>query len=190
MKIHRIIYVLTLLISTQILYAQDEKFSVTVQQFGKEVKAVNAIYELKSDEFTLQFTVENMDAILVGATFDEDVYESAKGEGDLEVGWFENTGMAEVQFNAEKQILISNDAPSYWYFDSEDDHRFDKHPIQNSSQWTATRASNKFDDLLNDKIISVKNFNESLYLVFYTKEYGEDTQPNIKATLAIRFNKN
>ena len=187
MKLQKIIYLLTLLISTQILHAQDQKLSIKVQQFGKEVQAVNNIYELKSDEFTLQFTVEYMGAILVGATFDEDVYRSAKGEADLEVGWFENTGMAEVQFNADKQILISNDAPSYWYFEDKNDHRFDKDPTGNSSKWTAFRTTSKFDDLLNDKIIHIKDFNEYLYLVFYNKGYGQDSAVNIKASLALKF---
>lgn len=174
MKLKILLNVFILLISTQILNAQNEKLTVKVVQFGKEIKAINSVYKLKRDEFSLQFNVENTNDFLIGSTFDEDIYRSAKGEADLEVAWFGNTGMAEGIFNDDKQILVSNDAPSYWYFDNKNDHRFDKNPMGNSKKWTATRTINNFYDLNNDKQIEVKNCKESLYLVFYKNNNDVD----------------
>lgn len=166
-----------------------QTINVKVEQFGKNVDVVDGVCELKSDIFTLHFNVENMEAFLVGATFDEDVYRSAKGETDLEVPWFESTGMAEEFFNTEKQILISNDAPSYWYFDSINDHRFDRSPVGDLGNWTASRTTEKFFDLARDASVSVRGYHGFLYLCFYTKQNVENAESFVKAALELRFSK-
>lgn len=175
MKIKTLSFAILLLFTaTQFLRAQNEKLTVKVFQFGKEIKAVNSVYQLKSDEFSLQFNAENTNAFLIGSTFDDDVYRSAKGDADLEVTWFQSTGMAEGIFNNEKQILISNEAPSYWYYETKEDHRFDKNPIGNQKKWSATRSITNLYDLSNDQEIKVKDFKKSLYLIFYNNKNDSD----------------
>lgn len=199
MKLKNFLCTFLLIISTQFINAQNEKLNVKVFQFGKEIKAINSVYELKPDEFSLHFNVDNTDSFLVGSTFDEDVYRSAQGQADLEVAWYANTGLAEDLFNPKKQIFISNDAPNYWYFDSKKDHRFDKDPIGNLIKWTAKRTINHFYDLDNDKKNKTKDLKKSIYLIFYKngndilnidEEKGPDPSLiKVLSNLELKFNK-
>jgi hypothetical protein len=163
----------TVLVST-LTFAQDVKFSLVVNQGGKKVHSEDQVYLLERKPFVLQMAARNVEGFLVGATFDRDVYMSAIGEGDLEVSWFVETGMAEGLFNVEQSILISNDAPSYWYYDKKDDHRFDRDTKGIPTDWIAVRTIKQFVDLLNEKTVQVEDYKDSIFLFIYKPEYDDD----------------
>ena len=180
------------IVTAKLLLAQDASVTVKVLQNDTEIKGTKQVFYLYPQEFTLAFNVENKDGFLIGATFDDDLYRAALGMADLEVSWFENTGMAEELFNAEQQLFISNDAPSYWYFENKDDHRFDKSPTGTAQQWSATRSINNFYDFHIKKNIQVKDFTKSLYLVFYENVYNDDytiVSNKVMNAIEIRFSK-
>lgn len=200
MKIKTLSFAILLLCTaSQFAYAQIKDLKVKVFQFQKEVKAVNSVYELKPAEFILHFDAENTSDFLIGATFDDDLFRSAKGEADLEVAWYQNTGMAEDKFNSDKQILVSNEAPSFWYYETKNDHRFDKKPSGNKNKWSATRSINTIYDLNIDKEINIKHFRKSLFLIFYNNKNNSDniyeengvdqSLISILSKLELKFNK-
>lgn len=154
-------------------FAQSAKINVQILQNNQYLSSVNNVYELKSDEFSFVIEGEKSEGFLVGATFDEDVYRSAKGEADLEVAWFEATGMAEELFNKGKKMFVSNNAPSYWYFTDATDHRFDKKSKGNFDKWNAKRTIESFEVIELDKTIHVNKFKESLYIYMYQPIYDE-----------------
>ncbi|MCA5005834.1 hypothetical protein [Sphingobacterium bovistauri] len=168
------IILLCSLFLSMITFAQDTKFRLAVNQGGKSIKEKDNVYLLEPKTFVLQMAARNVEGFLVGATFDRDVYMSAIGEGDLEVSWFSETGMAEELFNADQSMFISNDAPSYWYYDSEDDHRFDRDPKGNLTDWIGNRTIRQFDDLLNEKTIQVDTYQGSVFLFIYKPEYDDE----------------
>ncbi|EFK56891.1 hypothetical protein U0038_09560 [Sphingobacterium spiritivorum] len=170
--IRKIIGIVIIILSMYSAYGQQ--INVNITQENKKVAAEGDRYTLRKLPFTFQVEVSGTDAFLIGATTDDDVYRSAIGEADLEVEWFENSGMAEGRFNAEQSLFISNDAPSYWYFTAADDHRFDRDPKGTPDHWTANRTVAKIDLLALDKQVSLKDIQTPLYLVFYIATHDED----------------
>ncbi|MGJ1430790.1 hypothetical protein ACR79M_04395 [Sphingobacterium spiritivorum] len=170
--VRKIIGIAALIMNMWSAYGQE--LNVNIIQENKKIVAEGDRYTLRKLPFTFQVEVSGTDAFLIGATTDDDVYRSAIGEADLEVEWFENTGMAEGRFNAEQSLFISNDAPSYWYFTAADDHRFDRNPKGTPDHWTASRTVAKIDLLALDKQVSLKDIETPLYLIFYTTTYDKD----------------
>lgn len=154
--------------------SKAQELKVRVFQDNKEVVAENDTYTLSKKTFAFQIESKGAEGFLVGATTDEDVYKSALGEADLEVAWFDNTGMAESLFNAEKRMFISNDAPSYWYFSSAKDHRMDPNPKGDATNWVGRRSIQGFDIIEEDRAISVKDLRKPLFLLFYAPTYDAD----------------
>ena len=164
-------------------FAQEYKFNLQVLQGGKIIKPNELVYHLKSKPISLQIEANNLNGFLVGATFDEDVYKSALGVADLEVNWFEETGMAEELFNSDKSMFVSNDAPSYWYYISKDDHRFDKDPKSTNSGWVGVKTINSLYDIVNGSDIDLKSFKKSIYLFIYKPYYNNEHELENKDVL-------
>jgi len=156
------------------LFVQAQQLKVTVLQGQESVNAKGDRYQLQKAPFTLLIESKGIEGFLIGATLDDDVYRSAIGEADLEVAWYQNTGMAESLFNPDQAMSINNDAPSYWYYTNKDDHRFDRNAIGTSSKWIAKRTITKLDVIENEKQITLEDIDRPLYLIFYTQIYDED----------------
>ncbi|WP_270087310.1 hypothetical protein [Sphingobacterium sp. SYP-B4668] len=156
------------------LLVHGQQLTVSILQGQKKVAAEENRYQLQKSPFTFLITANQLEGFLIGATFDEDVYLSAIQKADLEVTWFENTGMADALFNPEQIMCISNDAPSYWYYSNPGDHRFDKDAKGTASQWIAKRSVAKLDVLESKEQVALQNINRPLYVVFYNPIYDND----------------
>jgi len=168
-------HLICLILFTAILsQAQEVNFQVDILQNQQSVPRVNDSYHLKKGTIDFLFKVQHLEGFLLGVTLDEDVYEAALGRNDLEVSWFENTGMAEAYFNESKKLFISNDAPSYWYFTDENDHRFNLGAQGTAEDWVGIRTIRLLDDLLGQKSISLDRFKGNLYIIMYTPIYDKD----------------
>lgn len=111
--------------------------------------------------------------VLVSASFNNKTYNLAKKQKALnELPVFDNTGMAEGDFNREKEIFLSDDAPSYWIYTSQDEHRFNEVNIY-ENRITAVRAIKYLYDVNTKETISVSDVKKPLYLVFISAKYNE-----------------
>lgn len=168
---YKFILILGLLFTSVIVFGQN--LGVRIIQEGKAIVPQGDKFILKNSSFTFQIKSKGIEGFLVGATRDKDVYESALGKADLEVAWFDNTGMADERFNENKILTISNDTPGYWYFTSIEDHRFDKNAEGNVKSWTANRTVEKLEFIEADQVISLANATEPFYVIFYLAEYDD-----------------
>ena len=155
-------------------FAQHSNVTIQIVQNNQYIQPLNTVYELESAPFSFVVKGNETEGFLVGATFDEDVYRSAMGEADLEVAWFEATGMAEELFNKKQKMFVSNDAPSYWYYTTVNDHRFDKGAKGDFQEWNAERTVATFDMIDVDKNMKVHKFKDSLFVYMYQPIYDED----------------
>ncbi|AIM37073.1 hypothetical protein KO02_10470 [Sphingobacterium sp. ML3W] len=155
-------------------WAQSPSFKVKIIQNGIAVEPKDDVYYLKSEAFSFAFTAQDVDGFLVGATFDDDLYRSAIGTVDLEVSWFANTGIADGRFNPDQELMVTNDAPSYWYYTDNMDHRFDENPTGTADNYVAKRTILRFKDLAVDKVIPVEDFKKSVYIYMYSGDRDDD----------------
>ena len=183
---------LLLFITVQISsWAQEGTVQVEVKQNGAIVPMQDGVVTLKSNEFVFEVTSNNVDGFLIGATFDNDIYRSAIGEADLEVEWFNSTAIADEVFNPNKELIISDEVPTYWYYTNAKDHRFDKNPKGNAEHWVGNRTIKVLNNLSSYETIPLTKFKDSVYVYFYSPIYDVDynlTEVIILYTAELRFN--
>jgi hypothetical protein len=183
---------LLLVFITQISsWAQEGTIQVEVKQNGKIVTMDNGVINLKSGEFAFEVESFSVESFLVGATFDKDLYRSAIGEADLEVPWFENTAFADEMYNPNKELIVSDEAPSYWFYTNANDHRFDKNPKGNTEHWIGNRTIKILNNLSNYETIPLTKYKGSVFVYFYTPIYDEDynmTEVIIHYQAELKFN--
>lgn len=168
----RLFFCLALMCTLGLVKAQ--KLEVKIVQDGATVLPKDDVYVLSPKTFSFEIKSAGVEGFLVGVTTDEYIYKSALGEADLEVMWFDETGMAESLFNADKEVFVNDEAPSYWYFTSTKDHRFDVGAKGNGKLWQATRTVDSFYYMTKEESMSVKEVKEPLYFFFYLPTYDED----------------
>ncbi|MEJ5056194.1 hypothetical protein [Sphingobacterium sp. MYb382] len=155
--------------------AQERLFSVRFIQDGQKVPlAENNTVNLKKKPFQIQLSHILDEGVLIGATFDKDLYRSAMGDADLEVMWFSNTGMADDMFNDDKSLMMSDEAPSYWFYTSKEQHRFDHDPKESNGRYLGTRTIENLALLDPYRMVPIKNVKKNLYLVFYESSYDAE----------------
>lgn len=155
-----------------VLKAQEVDFKII--QDGKVVLPKGDKYILSPKTFSFQINSAGVEGFLVGITTDEYIYKSALGDADLQVMWFDETGMAESLFNSDKEVFVNDEAPSYWYFTSTEDHRFDLGADGSVSSWEAFRTINSFYHISTEESVSVEKVKKPLYFFFYLPVYDED----------------
>ncbi|WET50059.1 hypothetical protein PYS58_02790 [Chryseobacterium indologenes] len=153
-------------------FAQSLK--VIIKQDGKVIEPVNDVYDLKKSSFVFEFTATNLEGFLVGATTNKDIYAGAIGVFNTEVPWFQSTGMAEELYNKDKEMFLMDSAPSYWYYTSVKDHRFDKNPKGSLKQWSATRTVTRFYDVMVAQPLNLQDVEGRVYVLMYEPAYNEE----------------
>lgn len=151
---------------------QDRMFVVKFIQEGKVI-SVDRTGEITLRKQPFQIQIEHIidEGVLVGATLEDDLYRSAIGEADLEVSWYENTGMADALFNDDKAVMVSNDAPNYWFYSSAEEHRFDRDPRESRGRYVGKRTIANIALLDPYRKIPIQQIKKDLYFVFYESTY-------------------
>lgn len=153
---------------------QNNGVSVVIKQNGKALALTNGVVHLKNTDFVFEVKANQTEGVFVAATYDKALYLSAIGEAELDVPWFENTAMADDMYNPNKEIVISDELPNYWFYTNAKEHRFDKHPKGTSTQYTATRTIHQFNDLANYEVTTVANINKPVYVFLYVPTYNDN----------------
>lgn len=155
--------------------AQEPNVGVVFLQDGKEIKPDGDRIALKREPFEIRIKAVIDEGVLVGVTFDDAIYYSATGRSDAEaVGWFENTGMADALFNPSESVMLSDEAPNYWFYSTVDEHRFDSAPKIVGDYFIGTRTIANIAALDPYRLVSLDQLDDDLFLVFYQVDYDND----------------
>lgn len=174
---------LLLFLSLGSLCTMAQTLKVVVKQNGKIVKPVSDVYMLKKQAFQFEIKADHIEGFLVGVTTDENHFGEAVDFFEPDEPWFQNTGMAEGLFNANKELYLMETAPSYWYYTAKNDHRFDRDPIGTAEQWTSTRSITKLYDITAEQEVALKDIETSIYIYMFDPEYDDDYSMSGKKTL-------
>ena len=158
----------------------EKTFKVTIEQNGtqQEIKNNSVVLNRRTFDIVIEFS-EPM-ALLVNASFNKKTFNQASKNIHLDkLPGFQETGMAEGYFNTEKQLFLAYKAPNYWYYDSDDDNRFnivDKtdHGI------ICKRTIENLYDIDTKTSIKTKEIDKPLYLVFISYKRGENITDRIE----------
>lgn len=154
--------------------AQQEHFHVTFEQDDMPIEAIGGKVTLEKKKFSIVFDLLGADGILIHASHNPKTYEMAKNGTPLsEMSSFApGKAMAEYDKNPKKQIILAEDAYSYWYYKDKDKHRFDKiTSIENGVR--CKRIIRNLRKVAQDEPIKVRDVQRDLYLVFIYHTWEE-----------------
>ncbi|MGN6646956.1 MAG: hypothetical protein ACTHJT_10550 [Cytophaga sp.] len=143
-------------------------FKVYIEQNGIRQPIVNNEVSLEKQPFNIVFVMHKPDGVLISSSFNKTTYEKAvKKEPLSKLPGYENTGMAEGLFNSDNEVIICDDAPSYWFYDNDKEHRFNT-VVKSKDSLVCTRTIKQLY-LLDEKdqpTITVEKASKPLYFVF------------------------
>ena len=158
----------------------DRDFHVTLEQNGKSIVPVNNVVTLDKSEFSLVFEFNAPMGLLINASFDNTTYQQAmEGKPKSSLLGFENTGMAEGLFNDSEEIFLSDEAPSYWFYEDEETHRFNS-TEKKEGKIICKRTINNLYDINVGENIKIEAVTQPLYLVFISYKRGKSITDEIE----------
>ena len=159
---------------------ENPHFNIEFYQDGHKVDIIDNTLNLSKKEFDIQFELNQPMGILVATSYNNDAFERAKEGLSLdEIPILESTGMAEEENNKNKEILLSNESPSYWYYDNDKENRFNK-INKNEGKIFATRTIKKINEIENEITRKIEEIDKPLYMVFTTYKYNKDFTKKIE----------
>ncbi len=166
LKIRLLLAVISL---TLILQAQEKQVIVRIQQqntvlldnFDTQIK-------LKRDGFKILVSLQKTDGLYVFAAFHDSLYKLAETDPIPGFEQLPAMSMAEESFNKDKEILVSDEGWSYWFYKKDLDwHRFNKKIILlDSHKVVATKTIKNVYLVADKKTRKLKDNTRTLYLFF------------------------
>jgi hypothetical protein len=120
-----LIAALVVLFFTGTTFKEPVYFNIGIKQNGQEIPVTDHRVIINKDAFSILLKFQEAQAVLINASFESESYDEAhKGTPMAKIKGFNQTAMAESHFNPDKDIMISDVAPSYWHYENKESHRF------------------------------------------------------------------
>ncbi len=169
-------------LSAAVHATEDPKFKISFVQNGKKTTVNHGVIKLKKQPFAIEIEMSKKMHLMVAASQKSKVYKTAmKNEHIHEMSIFAEKGMIEAKFNPEKNVLLSDKQPNYWYFSTAKSNRFDKVvEDEYSTKVTCTRTVTHFTVNDSKEEIDVSEIIREVYLVFITTKVGDNSLDKIE----------
>lgn len=171
MTLLRISLVILLLLSAPaVLFAQQKDISIRIVQddVAYQLNEFETRLVLEKEGFKIQVLLSKAEGVYVFASFGDSVFKVSQAEPVPGFKNLPNMAMAEEEFNKNKELIISKEGWSYWFYDSELSwHRFNKKLVFLDSGKVVGIKSIKQLYLSDEKEeVKVKDIDKPLYLFF------------------------
>lgn len=180
LKILCILSALVLLLSSCTDDPENPRFEVLgIEQAGIFTPSTDNAIQIRNSPFSIIIKTFSDDCILINASFKSQSLVAAENGAHIsEIDGFSSTGMAEFDFNRNRDIMISNEAPSCWYVKNENDHRCNQIK-KTKGGWVCRRDIDNItivpDGLPAQSPFPIDELTEpDMYLVFVSSEWARD----------------
>ncbi|WP_018344298.1 hypothetical protein [Cytophaga aurantiaca] len=186
------IFACTLLFSSAIFSDQraTEKqvpLKFYIEQNGIRQTITNNEVTLDKKTFNIVFVLKKPDGVLVSSSFNKITYEKAlKKEALSKLPCYQNTGMAEGLFNKDNEVMISDEAPSYWFYDTDKEHRFNT-IIKSRDSLVCTRTIKQVYIIDKQEPILIEKITKPLYFVFINLSDPNAHEPEEREMIKINW---
>ncbi|PIE29277.1 hypothetical protein CSA57_09730 [candidate division KSB3 bacterium] len=103
----------------------DKYFAVAFEQHGQLIPIANHQITLEKNSFSIVLFFKEPGSVLVNASLQSESFEQARdGVAFEQIQGFTDLGMAEEPFNPKTLLMLSKQAPHYWYYEDASKHRF------------------------------------------------------------------
>ena len=162
--------VLLLLFVPAVFFAQQKDVSIRVVQDDEahQLTEFETRLVLKREGFKIQVLLSKVEGVYVFASFGDSVYRTSQTEPLPGFNNLPNMAMAEEEFNKNKELIISKEGWSYWFYDPDLNwYLFNKKLVFLDSGKVVGIKSIKHLYLSDEKIeLKVKDIDKPLYLFF------------------------
>lgn len=161
---------------TEVLPNIPKYFAVGFEQNGQLIPIEEHQIILQKKPFSIIIYFKQPDSVLVNASFAPGSFEQARSGIPLQkIAGFSDLGMAEEPFNPKTLLMISAQAPHYWYYEHEANHRFNDIRIKNGMLICQRIVGQIMYRDTTRKMIALRDIREDvLYLVFMRTEWTKD----------------
>jgi len=154
------------------------KLGFKIIQNGAAVNPVNGEYELKKAPFSVEFTfdVNSYDGVFVYADFTDAIYKIGDKASLPDLQDIPYKVVKEENFNTNKQIAISSDSWSFWFYNKgTNEYRFDRAvKTVDANTVTVTRTVEQVYFPVKEKTLKMAEIAEPLYLfLLVTNPYNQ-----------------
>lgn len=160
------IFTITLWAKTANNYSTLTPFNISIVQGGVKVPIINNEVLLSKSPFDIVIDMPKPDGVLLNASTNKKTATLAlKNITQAKLPGFQETGMAEALLNSDKEIILAETAPSFWYYDNNHEHRFNN-VIKSDSGLKCIRTVENLYDRKTKNTIKISDVKKKLYLVF------------------------
>lgn len=161
---------------------EDPSFELHFMQDGKEVPVNHGVVKLQKKPFAIEIEMSKKLGLMVSASFKSKMYKKAmKDEHIHELEIFNGKGLVEEKFNRDKNILISDEHPNYWFYSTDKANRFDKVvKDEYSPKVSCTRTVTMFKVADTKEEIDVTEIAKEVYLIFMLTKVGDNSLDKIE----------
>jgi len=157
-------------------------FEISFEQDGAIVPIESHQVILQKKPFSIIVRFVNPDSIFLNASFERQTQdELLAGKTDDEMPGFRGNGITEELFNKNDILNISKTNFSFWYYNSEDDHRFNE-IVRQPDMLICKRNIAKIGDIDNSREpLAVEKIREkTIYLSVMKMEWSDDYSKRIE----------
>ncbi|CAN0004164.1 unnamed protein product [Chrysoparadoxa australica] len=145
-----------------------------VTQKGKAVPIRDHEVKLSRRTFELNFPFRKTTSFLVSCSYEDATLKAARDNQPIEeLPGFAQTGMAEGRFNDQKDVIVSQSAPSYWYYNDANDTRFDSIIQLDKKNFVGIRTIEQLYDVAQRKHVELRGNRQPLHFVFIAYDYDK-----------------
>ena len=135
---------------------------------------------LKRKAFKFKILLNKVEGVYVFASVKDSVYRFTETSPIPDFSYLKLLQMKEEdKFNTNKELSLSEDGWSYWFYNDTAEHSFNR-KIGNLAEKgiVCTKTINQLYDVANGSVIKLKNINVPLYLfLIAVKDYDENGKP-------------
>jgi hypothetical protein len=104
---------------------EKQYFQIGIMQNGKEELITEHKVTIAKDAFSILLKFEEAKDVVVNASFEPFSFEDATNGVAMEnIRGFHQSWLAESNLNPDKELQISDSAPSHWFYDNPEESRF------------------------------------------------------------------
>jgi hypothetical protein len=140
---------------------------ISFMQNGEVVMPVNGVLTLNKSEFDVVLNSKTGIDVFVNVSKNNTIYTTALQTNPLtesEMFQYRST-IAEHLFNPDKDIFVSDEGTSIWFYEDDEHHKFNNVEVKDN-QFVFTRTIQSFNDIDIKEITSINTVNIPIYLVF------------------------
>lgn len=182
----RIYIFLSLFLSAPVICVAQQK-SVTIRVKQDESFSLNEFQTnltLKKKPFKFEILLENADGVYVFASVKDSVYRYTETSPIRDFAYLKLLELRdEDKFNTNRELSISEDGWSYWYYnDSADWHPYNRKVIPlGGNKIVCTKAIKQLYSTADVSVIRLRDMTTPLYIFFIAvKEYDKDGKPAVE----------